>query len=155
MIDPLEILGRSLGDTGLHALLDKLGDIEAETLDLAPDENLPPEYYLTSRTHGLQMRHSAAGRIEAISLFILPSDDISAYVGLIVAGLTGTSLREQVLDAMGKPDFEAAPRTLPILGRRGWIYRFDREPFSFHFEFSADDGRLARVTLMTLDSIGK
>ena len=146
------LIGAQLSSPSATQLLNSFADREAEKLDIAPDENVPVEFYIRSYKTGVQLRHSMHGRIEVIFVYCLPAEGFSPFRGTILGTLHANSSLQDVLQEMGPPALRLPARTDPILGGFGEALRYKLSAYLVHFQFD-HAGSLARVTFMAPEEI--
>lgn len=123
----------------------------ASSTELALEEGESPRGYLSCPEGGYLLSHTD-GRVNTLFVFLVPTDDYQAFPGPLTAGLSASSARSDVRQALGRPDRSGEARTFPGLGRKGAWDRYDRGPLCLHFEYTEPEERVRQITVMTAAS---
>lgn len=142
------LLGKNIESADVRATLDGIGKFTSSIQDLAPDENMRPDRYLTDKGRGVQLRLAPTGEIEVIFLYGSGKDGFSQYQGVLRAGVSFFSSPQQILALCGEPAFHKPRREIPILGLTGETLRYDYPEYSMSFQSRPDGRGLLLVTLM-------
>ena len=143
------LLGANINSLEASALHAEFPNLEASVEDLAPDEGLPPYYFLTDQSSGIQIRHSEKGEIEVIFLMSREKDGFSQYSGNLGQGLSFHSSAVEVAQKLGAPAWSAPRRKIEFLGEYGESIRYDFPNHSVHFQFSVSGCGIQMITLAT------
>jgi hypothetical protein len=120
--------------------------LQPEVLDLAPDEGVQADYYLSSPQEGISLKHTDAGRITDIFLMNEGKDGYSQFVSELPDGLSFASAPAEVRRSLGAPEFELAESSRPFA--HGEILRYQRAGYASHIQFTAGGKGIELITLM-------
>lgn len=148
MHELLSILGKSVESAEVLAVLRQIGHFTPSIQDLAPDENMRPDHYLTDKSRGIQLRHAPSGEVEVVFLYGSGKDGFSQYQGSLGSGVSFFSSPQQVLAAHGEPAFHKPQREVHGLGIVGETLRYDYPKHSLSFQARPHGKGLLLVTLM-------
>lgn len=152
MNDIIQLIGTNVRSEAKDTL-ERLARFRAEVEEFEADEGLPPRYYLSAESEGIQIQHSESGRVQVIFLYGEGESGFSQYRGPLIAGLTFNSSSSEIRKALGEPKFYAPPQTVPGLGSYGESLRYNFPEYSVHFQMK-DNGRgLALVTVMAPEQV--
>ena len=146
------LLGKNVGSPDTLPLLQAFPTLKSSVLDIASDENVEVEHYLTSESEGIQVRHSSEGAIEVIFLMSEGKDGFSQYKPTLGAALSFSSCAPSVIQAMGQPTQAKPARTIALLGTVGETMRYDYPTHSIHFQFRASGNGIELITLSVKSS---
>ena len=142
----VEAIGRPLESTEGRRLLQRFRALRPEVLDLAPDEGLPPDHYLSSPDEGISIKHTAAGRITDVFLMAAGKDAFAQFAGALPEGLSFADTPLVVQARLGAPSFRRDASAAPFA--HGTILRYDRPGYSLHVQFREDRPGIELVTVM-------
>ena len=147
MISLYSLIGQNANSESAQAMLRWLGPFHSSILDLAPDENMRADHYMTNKAAGIELRCSPAGIIEVIFLYGADRDGFSEYRGCLEGGVTFASTAADIVAALGPPQFHKPERKTPILGMMGQQLRYDRPSYSIGFTVALGGDRVSLVTI--------
>ena len=147
-----QLLGKNTKASEAIVFVREFPSLKASTLDLAPDENLAPEHYLSSESEGIQVRHSETGTIEVIFLMGEGKGGFSQYRRTLGKGLSFIANASSVVQALGEPTIREPARVISFIGQVGETMRYDYPTHSLHFEFLASGTGVAQITLTVVSS---
>lgn len=141
------LIGSNVASQTAQSLLRPFANLEPSVFDLAGDENLPPEYFLSNRSAGIQIRHSKDGNIDVVFLFSEGKDDFEEYKGSLCEGVTFASAPNDIRKVFGEPQWSRPPRTIPGLGAVGETWRYELSECNLHFQFRENGFGIDQITL--------
>lgn len=141
------VIGQDINSESLQALVRELGPFQSSIQDLAPDENIRADHYLTNKAGGIQLRHSPLGIVEVIFLYGAGRDGFSGYRGPFEDGVTFASTAKDIVDVLGPPQFHKPERKTPLLGMKGESLRYDCPSHSIAFQMALGGKGVSLVTI--------
>jgi len=147
-----QLLGKNTKAFEAIVLAREFPSLKASTLDLAPDENVAQEHYLSSESEGIQVRHSDAGTIEVIFLMSEGRHGFSQYRRALGKGLAFAADASSVAQALGEPTIRKPARVISFIGQVGETMRYDYPTHSVHFQFLASGTGVELITLTIASS---
>lgn len=147
MNDIIQLIGKNVHSDAKDTL-EHLSRFRVEVEEFGADDELPPQYYLSAASGGIQIQHSESGQVQVIFLYGEGESGFSQYRGPLIAGLTLNSSSSEIRKALGDPKFYAPQQTVPGLGSYGELLRYDFLGYSVHFQMKDSGTGLALVTVM-------
>lgn len=141
------LLGKNINTPEAIVFARDFPSLKAYSLDLASDENVAPEHYLSSEFEGIQVRHSNTGTIEVAFLMSEGKDGFSQYRRVLGNGLSFTSNASDVVQVMGEPSVRKPTRVISLIGQVGETMRYDYPTHSVHFQFLISGKGIEQITL--------
>lgn len=141
------LIGSNVSSQEAIAVLSGFQNLQSSVVDLAADEGQSPEYFLSDRLAGIQIRHSEAGEIEDIYLFSEGKDRFAQFKGELCGGLTFSSTARQVKLVFGEPQWSRPPREIPVFGAIGESLKYWLENCTVHFQFRVAGDGILQITL--------
>jgi hypothetical protein len=141
------LIGQDVNCESVQATIRWLGPFHSSIQDLAPDENMRPDHYLTNKAGGIQLRHAPSGTIEVIFLYGAGRDGFSEYRGPLEGGITFASTAKDIVAALGTPQFHKPERNRPLLGKVGETVRYDLASHSIGFQMALGGQGVSLVTI--------
>jgi len=141
-----EVLGKHIDSAEVRFLRNAFPYLTAAVLDLAPDEGMPKDYFLSSPSEGISIKHTAAGQIEVVFLMGEGKDGYSQFAGELPEGLSFADSPDHVRKVLGPPGFERQASHRPFA--HGEIVRYNRLGYSLHIQFRGSGIGIELITLM-------
>lgn len=144
----VQIVGQSVASDSARSALSLYSPLVVEVQDLAPDEGLPKDFYLSNNQAGICIKHEEDGEITTIFLHSEGHEGYSGFQGDLGHGLSFSSSPEAVRNALGSPAFYREGGSISGLGEYGEVFRYDYPSHSIHLQFAVGSKKLELVTLM-------
>lgn len=146
MSELIAVLGKHLVSAEAASLRNAYPRLAPEVLDLAPDEGMPKDHYLSSPADGISLKHTASGQVTTVFLMGEGKDGYAQFADALPEGLSFTHSPTEVRRALGTPSFERAAARRPFA--HGELLRFDRPGYVLHIQFRESGTGIDLLTLM-------
>ena len=149
----VRILGQSVASDSVRSTLSLYSPLVAEVQDLAPEEGMQKDFYLSNAEAGICIKHEESGEITTVFLYSEGYEGYSRFQGDLGHGLSFSSVPESARRALGPPSFYREESSIGGLGAYGELMRYDYPTHSVHLQFSVGGKKLEMVTLMAPEAV--